>query len=813
MFSTSLVIVESPAKCKNLESYLGPGYKVIASFGHLRTISGIECIDINNNFATNYSIIQEELKLKQVEKIRSAIEKADEVIIATDDDREGEAIGWHICDLFGLDITNTKRIIFHEITETAIKKAILNPKRINMNIVNAQKSRQILDLLVGFTISPILWKCLSRKHDNSLSAGRCQTPALRIVYENYLDIKQSPGKLVHNTFGYFTNLNLLFELNIQFESEDKVKDFLEKCKDWEFMFSTTSPKKTIKKAPEPLTTSGLQQLASNELHISPKETMRLSQQLYEAGYITYMRTDSKKYSQDFIESVKQYITLKYNEQYISQTIDTREINDIRETNNIREINNKTFEIEEINKKRTNKRNKSNKINTNINVQEAHESIRPVNIIITSDKLDETVLKNTKAIKLYELIWKRTLESCMPSAQYNSISAKISSPNDTEFIYKTEQPIFLGWQIIEKKEDVNIKNYQYIQTLKQNVSIKPKKIETKVTMIELTSHYTEARLVQLLEEKGIGRPSTFASLVDKIQERKYVEKQNITGKTVECVDFSYIPGSDIVELVSSRVFGNEKNKLVIQPLGIIVIEFLLEKFDMFFNYEYTKVMEDTLDQIAEGKSVWYDLCNDCYSSLQKFTNNSDNLTKFSLIIDDNYSLIIGKYGPVVKYIDPKDNKNVSFIPVKKNIDLENLKILDKIVLEDVIDNNIDLNKETIGKYKGQDLYIKKGKYGYYAQWGKETKTLKDFEGDKSNYIDIIRFLDMDNLLDPSKPVGLVRELNKNISIRIGKYGDYIFYKKPRAKKAQFFKLNGFNSDYKKCDKELLLNWLKQTYEIE
>jgi DNA topoisomerase-1 len=818
MFSTSLVIVESPAKCKTLETYLGPGYKVIASFGHLRTITSLECIDINNNFTTNYSIIKEELKLKQIEKIRSEIAKADDVVIATDDDREGESIGWHICDLFGLDITNTKRIIFHEITETAVKKAILNPTRINMNIVNAQKSRQILDLLVGFTISPILWKCLSRKHDNSLSAGRCQTPALRLVYENYLDIKQSPGKLVHNIFGYFTNLNLLFELNIQFESEDKVTDFLEKCKDWEFIISTTPPKKTIKKSPEPLTTSGLQQLASNELHISPKETMRLAQQLYEAGYITYMRTDSKKYSQDFIESVKQYIKLTYNEQYISQTINS--LVNTKETRDTKETNDNIFETEEynkINKKRTNKNSKTNKINTNVNVQEAHESIRPVNINTISDKLDETILKNVKAIKLYELIWKRTLESCMPSAQYNSISAKISSPNNTEFVYKTEQPIFLGWQILEhncvKKEDNNTKNYQYIQTLKQNVSIKPKKIETKTTIIELTSHYTEARLVQLLEEKGIGRPSTFASLVDKIQERKYVEKQNITGKTIECIDFSYIPGTDIVKHVSSREFGNEKNKLVIQPLGIIVIEFLLEKFDMFFNYEYTKIMEDTLDQIAEGKSVWYDLCNDCYTSLQKFTDNSDKLTKFSLIIDDNYSLIIGKHGPVVKYIDPKDIKNVSFIPVKKDVDLENLKTLDKIMLEDVIDNNIDLNKETIGKYKGQDLYIKKGKYGYYAQWGKETKTLKDFEGDKSNYIDIIRFLDMDNLLDPSKPVGLVREINKNISIRIGKYGDYIFYKKPRAKKAQFFKLNGFNGDYKKCDKALLLNWLKQTYEIE
>ena len=213
---TSLVIVESPAKCKKIETYLGPGFKVIASFGHPRTISGLKSIDINNNFFTNYSIIQEEIKLKQIEKIRTEINKSDEVIIATDDDREGEAIGWHICDLFGLSITNTKRIIFHEITELAIQTAISHPKRINMDIVHAQQSRQILDLLVGYTISPVLWNCVSKTHDSSLSAGRCQTPALRLVYENFLDINSSPGKIVYNTIGYFTDKNLMFELNKQF---------------------------------------------------------------------------------------------------------------------------------------------------------------------------------------------------------------------------------------------------------------------------------------------------------------------------------------------------------------------------------------------------------------------------------------------------------------------------------------------------------------------------------------------------------------------------------------------------------------------
>ena len=786
---TSLVIVESPAKCKKIESYLGPGYKVIASFGHLRTISNLKDIDVNDHFKTKYSIIQEELKLKQIEKIRDEITKADDVIIATDDDREGEAIGWHICDLFNLSITNTKRIIFHEITESAIQSAISHPKQINMNLVNAQQGRQILDMLVGFTISPILWNCVSKTHDTSLSAGRCQTPALRLVYDNYLDIKKSTGKLIYNTSGYFTSLNLLFDLNKQFVEKEQVMHFLESCKTWDFIYSVTAPKKNIKKPPEPLTTSTLQQLASNELHISPKETMKYAQQLYEGGYITYMRTDSKKYSQEFIEVSARFIKETYGEQYISQVINNLIVGTVEKV------------AEKKNKKTVAEKKGIPP------PQEAHEAIRPVSL--------SSILENlsAKAIKLYELIWTKTLQSCMPSAQYNSISAIIAAPLKTEFSYKTEQPIFLGWQIVESNTNTNANEntYQFIQSLKQNVSINPKKIQSKFNLVEIKSHYTEARLVQLLEENGIGRPSTFASLVDKIQERKYVEKQNITGKEIESIDY-FLQDNDISELVSSREFGNEKNKLVIQPLGIIVIEFLLEKFDMFFNYEYTKEMENTLDKISNGQFLWYELCKCCYNELTNVTSQLQDLIKFSLKIDDNHTLIIGKHGPVVKCTDKNDNKKVTFLPVKKDIDLKNKQL----TLEDIIDNTV-VNKDAIGKYKGQDLFIKNGKYGMYAKWGKETKSIKEafssLKIEEIQYIDLIRYLDSDTVLDPTKPVGFVRELNSYLSIRTGKYGDYIFYKKPRTKTPQFLKLNGFDSDYKKCDKMLILNWIKLKYDIE
>lgn len=792
MLRTSLVIVESPAKCKKIESYLGPGYKVMASFGHLRNISALSSIDIPNNFNTTYSIINEPLKLKQIEKIRSEIAKADDVIIATDDDREGEAIGWHICDLFGLSLATTKRIIFHEITEPAIQSAISHPKRINMNIVQSQQARQILDMLVGFTISPILWNCVSKTHDNSLSAGRCQTPALRLIYDNYIDIKQSPGKLIYDITGYFTSLNLLFELNKQFTTEVQVQEFLEACKSWEFMYSTIAPKKTIKKAPEPLTTSTLQQLASNDLHMSPKETMKCAQELYEGGYITYMRTDSKKYSAEFIENTKHFIKATYGDQYISQVVNNLIVGEVLKQPDIKTVAQKKGIPPP---------------------QEAHEAIRPVNIQVrVTDKL------TAKTSKLYELIWKRTVETCMPSAQYNVINAKISAPLNTEFIYKTEQPIFLGWQIITKQTEKDKSNYQYIQTLKQNVSMHCKQIDAKFNMIELKSHYTEARLVQLLEENGIGRPSTFASLVDKIQERKYVEKQNIAGKEIEATDFS-LSNNSISRVVSLKTFGNEKNKLVIQPLGVIVIEFLIDKFDMFFNYDYTKLMENTLDDISTGKYVWHNLCNECHTNLVDVTNNLKDLQKFSIKIDDNHTLIIGKHGLVVKFIDSVKDKSkdkVSFIPVKKGLDIEQLKSKEHIRLDDVIDNSTS-NKDAIGKYRGQDLFIKKGKYGIYAQWGKEIKSLKDEFGDFKIedilYIDVIKYLDKDTVLDPSKPVGLVRELNGHLSIRTGKYGDYILYKKPRMKKPDFLKLTGFNTDYKQCDKALILNWIKETYKVE
>jgi DNA topoisomerase-1 len=421
---------------------------------------------------------------------------------------------------------------------------------------------------------------------------------------------------------------------------------------------------------------------------------------------------------------------------------------------------------------------------------------------------------------------------MPSAQYTSITATISFDYETmNFAYKAEQVVFPGWQIVNAKPTIeDSKEYNYFTHLKQGTTMVPKKIEAKTLLKDLKSHYTEARLIQLLEEKGIGRPSTFASIIDKIMERNYVEKQNVEGKQVDCIDFLLDNTNKITEIPNKREFGNEKGKLVIQPLGIIVIEFLLKHFPTFFDYAYTKEMEDSLDKIANGLIKWPDVCKMCNNELTNVIDGLKDLKKFEIRIDNEYSIIIGKYGPVIKFTDAskatlgagkkdKDKTNVTFIPVKKGLDIKALQNFEElngrhVTLDDVLDKTKS-DQESIGKYKGQDMFIKKGKYGIYAQWGENMKSLKEMDKpmDKMEYLEVLTFLERDTLLDRTKPVGFVRELSSNLSIRTGKFGDYIFYKKPRAKKPEFFKLNGFNDDCKTCDKGLLLNWIKQTYNVE
>lgn len=771
--STTLVIVESPAKCKKIEQYLGPGYLCLASYGHFREIFSLENIDFNNNYNPIYSTINNEIKLKQLEIIRKAIKKTDEVILASDDDREGESIAWHICDYFKLDIYKTKRIIFHEITESAILYAIKNPKRINIDLVNAQQARQVLDILVGYKISPILWKYIStpKGKEYALSAGRCQTPALRLIYDNELEIFKEKENTIFNTTGYFTNLNLPFILNKQFKCKEEIINFLEGVIHFNHTISVSSPIIIYKKAPEPFSTSRLQQTASNELHYSPKETMKICQKLYEAGFITYMRTDSKYYSSEFINEMKIFINKSYinGESYIDENIDL--------------------------------------LVNNINAQEAHESIRPtnINLLVLPDEMDN------KEKKMYKLIWINTIESCMKSASYFSITSTINSFNNNNFIYKCEKIDCKGWKIVKNNFSLDNKEYSYLELIKSSSNIQYKKITSKFNLEGLKLHYTEAKLIQLLEEKGIGRPSTFSSIVEKIQERGYVKKMDIKGKEIEGNDYE-LEKDSICIIKSKREFGNEKNKIVLQPTGKIVIEFIIKNFDKLFNYDFTSNMENTLDKIAQGTFKWNELCESCDNQIMEQINIIKEEKKFEIKLDENNTFIIGKFGPVIKNIEIKNGiEEIKFKKIKKEVDIENLG--KGIYIEEDI---IDLNKKTnsqfvLGKYKNMDVTLKKGKFGIYAIYNGNSISLKNL-GNRP--MENITLTEIESYLDEGS--NIIREISKDLYIRKGPKGDYIFYKNNKMKKPKFFDIKSFitdvGEDYTKCNISILKCWIETKYKI-
>ena len=760
---TKLVIVESPAKCKKIESYLGSGYKCIASFGHFRGIrGGLKDIDFNNNYMPKFSIMPG--KTKYVTNMRNCIRNSTSVILATDDDREGEAIAWHICDEFNLPIDSTSRIIFHEITKPAILRAMDNPTTINMSQVYAQFSRQVLDLLIGYTVSPILWKHISRNNNSKLSAGRCQTPALQIIYDNQKEIEEAPGKKVYKTSGNFTDKDIPFDLNFEFTKEDSVRQFLEKSKTFQHVISFKKEKEKTKKQPIPMTTSNLQQKASNELGFSPKRTMQVAQKLYEKGYISYMRTDSKKYSAEFIDKAKKYIQGKWGVEYLLGKKDYDEIT----------VGAKEEENSKKAKKASNKKTKAKNKKGDENLpkaQEAHEAIRPTNCEMEElpEHEDDSVER-----RLYKFIYSVTIESCMSQAKCISQTTQITSPDlsktktKKEIFYKNncEKIIFPGWKIV-RGYDKESPTFNFLRELRERFIKEKKKgsakqvsfslIQSNVSIKNLKSHYTEAKLVQELEKKGIGRPSTFSSIVSKNQEREYVKIQNVDGQTIECVDFKLVnceggeegeegeEGNDvsmeIAETVQKRTFGNEKKKMVLQQKGMAVIEFLLKHFSPIFNYEYTKEMENTLDAISKGKEVWHYPCSKCHEEIKKQQSKLQGGEKLCIKIDENHKYIIGKYGPVI--ICNIDGKT-TFKNVKRDISLDKLK-KGEYTLEDIVyvkplmakrktsEDTTDSDEsdgekpkklyKVLGEMKGKPVILRSGKYGPYLNWNGKNKTVK------------------------------------------------------------------------------------------
>jgi len=704
-----LIIVESPAKCKKIESFLGNGYKCIASFGHITELNSLDQININQQFVSTFN--HSPSKKKQIALLKKQSKLATEVILATDDDREGEAIAWHICQICRLPVDTTKRIVFHEITKPAVCSALAHPVNIKLPIVYAQHTRQIVDLLIGFTISPILWKHIR----HGLSAGRCQTPALRMVYEN--DVAERVETFDFDICGYFTTNNIKFTLSKTLKQK-VIKGFLEACKTHSGVYSLTQPKKFVKEPPTPLITSSIQQKANNLYHYSPKQTMSLCQTLYEAGLITYMRTDSPCYSEEFIHNAEQYVSNKWSTKHVHPNINLLTTSSSSE---------KTL------------------------TQDAHEAIRPTNIELV--KIDDPYSPQEQ--KLYQLIWSHSVESVCSPAEGLRFIASVTAPDKLNFKYTSETITWKGWLVVQWKEPspYSCIHYQYLRQIKQG-PLDYKKIIAQQNLKGGKSHYSEAQLIQQLEKNNIGRPSTFSSIVEKLKDKKYVLRQDIEGKTRECIQYELISG-EITEHFVSKIFQNEKNKLVLQPLGREVSVLCDTHFNDLFNYSYTEQLENELDEIILEKTNKQQVCQGCYDILQTLTQSANTT------------------------ITPKIQNDES---------------------------------RSYGDYKNQHLYIKKGAHGYYAVYGKTKTSIQSLIEDKPKFS--LELLSKETLVSyiENKSSNVLRVINTELSIRKSKHGEYIFYKTSKMKKPKFMSLKNYTGDYMNDNTIQFIKWLNTTYKL-
>ena len=743
-----LVIVESASKCLKIEAYLGSQYKCIASNGHIRNIEGLKSIDTKRNYEPTFTIPKE--KTKHVEQMRIILEMFSKpnIILATDDDREGEAIAWHICETFGLSITETLRIKFNEITKTAILRAVENPIRIDMDLVRAQHARQVLDMLVGFNISPLLWKYLYNDKTNGLSAGRCQTPALRIVYDN--EKARTAPELSYKTRGKFTAKNVEFVLSRDFVGKEDAMAFISKSIKFKHYLTIGSPTESVRGPPKPFNTSRLLQHVS---HLSPKETMALCQTLYQEGHITYMRTDSTKYSKDFLGEARTHVINLWGDKYVGQ-LDKIE---------------------------------------NIDASNPHEAIRVINLETTEISGPDPRL-NT----MYKTIWKNTIESCMSDAKYSVTECRISAPDDLFYKSIVEIPLFYGWKKQRETGDQNCGTGMllYFKSILSN-PLQYAYIESTVSFSNRHSHFTESSLISKLEDLGIGRPSTFASLVDIIQERGYVKKTNIDGEKYTCIEYKLSSGV-VEEIKLERIHGNEKNKLVIQPVGVLIIEFLVKTFETLFSYDYTDQMEKRLDDIAKGKCgvQWYDVCRECHVLIRSLSNS---VTKEKYKIDGEHDLVFTKNGPAISR-KLTDGTN-EYKSVRKDIAID----LDKLRRGEYgMDELIEIPIECIGKIGEHDVFIKHGKFGAYAEWGDNKKSVEDIK----------RPVTIEDIVDCPRPSSssILRTLTNDLSIRKGKFGAYAHYQRKDMPKPEFYNIKKFREGFSNCNADVIIHWLCKTYNI-
>lgn len=758
--SIYLIIVESPSKCGKIENYLGSQYKCIASKGHLRALDSYKKYDIK------FKNIEE--KISHINFMTSIIKQypKENIILATDDDREGEAIAWHICEIFDLPVKSTKRITFNEITKDAIQKSIKSPKIINEKLVESQKARQVLDVIVGYKISPLLWKYAYNNKDNSLSAGRCQTPALRLVYDNFLKNKENIDESKHKITGWFFSKNIEFHLSKELDTQDDVKSFLKKSINFKHELKISSPREINKAPPEPFNTSKLLQISSQLLNNSPANTMKLCQTLYQEGLITYMRTDNKKYSKEFINKSTQFIKERHGEEYLGNT------------ENVEKKDNK----------------------------DPHEAIR------VSDINTSSISRETKLNSLYRLIWTNTIESVMCEAKYKIIDCEITAPDELKYKNIIEIPIFLGWKKIKSKEEDKTDNQNqnsstllYLNTIvKQKTQINYNKIKSTEIIHIKHSHYNESNLIKKLEELEIGRPSTFSTFIETIQQRGYVKKTNIEGKTIDSIDY-ILENDEIIKSKVKKTFGNENNKLVLQPVGELVIIFLLKYFEELFSYDYTKNMENELDNILnETLDDWTIVCRNCENKIKELSKPLKNLSKEVYKLDDKNEFVFSKYGATIRELLPDGKYEYKNIKKDISIDLDKLK-------EGYYKVNelLEEKDKYMGKYDNVDLYVKTGMYGLYAEWGDNKKTLASLKKNINN----ITFEEVEKFLNnKNESSNILRNINENISVRKGKFGPYVYYKTKTMKQPKFFNLKKFKEGFTYCKEEVLINWLNETYNV-
>jgi len=670
----NLVIVESPAKAKTIEKFLGKDFKVMSSYGHIRDLKKKELSIDDKSLEPEYEIPAEKAKL--VADLQSKAEKAEKVWLASDEDREGEAISWHLCEVLGLDEKKTNRIVFHEITKPAILEAIEHPRHLDMNLVNAQQARRVLDRLVGFKLSPVLW----RKVKPALSAGRVQSVAVRLIVEREREIQDFKSEVFYSVNGIFAITNpdgsateVKATLDSRFKTHDEVVAFLEKCKDATFTVESIS-KKPLKRTPAPpFTTSTLQQEAARKLGFTVSQTMMLAQHLYENGRITYMRTDSVNLSTLCLAASKEEIIRLYGEEY----------------------------------SKTRQYHTSSK-----GAQEAHEAIRPT-------YMDQAEIEgNPQEKRLYDLIWKRTAASQMADAEIEKTTVNITiSGSNEQFVAQGEVVKFDGFiKVYRESNDDDEQQEEYMHILPpltEGQELTRREIQATEKFSQGPQRYTEASLVHKLEELGIGRPSTYAPTISTIQQREYVQKGDKKGEERQYTVDS-LKGKQITQKMRKEIVGSDKGKLLPTDIGIVVNDFLMDHFKEIMDYNFTAKVEQDFDKIAEGQEQWKDMMRSFYKGFEPVVEKTMNSRQEHKAGERQLGkdpksgrpvfVKIGRFGPVVQIGSAEDQDKPLFAQLPKE------KSMDSISLEEALE--LFKLPRTLGDYEGTPVSIGAGRFGPY-----------------------------------------------------------------------------------------------------